>query len=180
MLGDRPMKRTLIALVLTACGSSSGGGETLDVDNTVLSFTHTAGNDPRGYLHVESQGKWMYGLAESCRYTQGEMESARVEQIKAWVGDDSLKPFITRGKCQDTDYVVSTYDFAMCWPQDAMPQSEPAKALFSLFSEYAGKLEWDGVKRDCNMPNLTPVPSGNTKQTDPPPPPRAGAAGAAP
>ena len=165
----------LVLMMPMAC-SSSGGSEIVG-PRPVLTIEHSEGADPRGYLQVEVEGSWMFGNPDACRFTKGDVAPERLTQIEEWVNDEGLKPFVTRDGCMPTDYVVTGSDVRMCWPQDAMPDTDSARSLVAVFTEYAAKLNWDGVKRDCSSENLTAQPSGRTQQTDAPPLPRAGAAG---
>ena len=164
------MKRIFFsALVLAACGGSGGeSGELVAETGLVIAISHEAGQEPRGYLQLEAEGKWLYGSTDLCLNTQGSLTPARFGEIMTWVKDPGLKPYMGSGRCGETDYAITVETTLICWPEAETDGPASAKALVETFTEYAAMLKATEPSK-CNE-SLTATPSGRTKNTDLPPP----------
>jgi hypothetical protein len=158
------------ALALGACAASGGeSGELVAETGMAIAISHEKGQEPRGYLQIEAEGKWLYGSTDLCLNTQGSISPARFGEIMTWVKDPGLKPYIGSGRCGETDYAITVETTLICWPEAETAGPASAKSLVATFGEYAAMLKTTTEPSKC-LPNPTATPSGRVKNTDPPPP----------
>lgn len=164
------------ALALGACAASGGeSGELVAETGLVIAISHEKGQEPRGNLSIEAEGKWLYGSTDLCLHTQGSITPARFGEIMSWVKDPGLKPYVGSGRCGETDYAITVETTLICWPEAETSGPASAKSLVATFSEYAAMLKTTEPSKCAANPTATP--SGRTKNTDAPPPSMSPAAG---
>ncbi|HET8933775.1 MAG TPA: hypothetical protein VFN67_10060 [Polyangiales bacterium] len=173
------MKTTFIsfAIALAACGGKSGGesGEYLAESEMVIAISHEKGQEPRGYLEIQPEGKWLYGSSDLCVHTQGSITSGRFGEIMSWVKDPGFKPYIGTRRCGETDYTITVETTLICWPEAETDGPASATSLVATFGEFAAMLKTTESSK-C-VANPTATPSGRTMSTDAPPPAMSPAAG---